>query len=274
VRASVTRLMIVETPRALACFTFDNMGEAADVGAGLCHGPRRAGGDPSLTLGYPCLYELLQATGIRATFFVEGWNGIHHPDAVAEVVRRGHELGMHGWAHEPWHRLAPDEEYELAARATDALSRAAATPPLGFRAPGGARTAETDTLLRRFGYRYDASLGEGMRPAVLSSGLAQIPFVWPGVDGFHYLRPEPAAPSAVRAAWLDALERVAVGGGLFLLVCHAFITGVDEARLEVLGDVMRAAVADDRITVRTAGEIADTLLARAGDDRHPHDRTP
>jgi peptidoglycan-N-acetylglucosamine deacetylase len=248
-------------PRALACFTFDNMGEAADVGAGLRDGPRPDGTDPSLVHGYPRLYELLAATGVRATFFVEGWNGVHHPDAVAEVVRRGHELGMHGWAHEPWAQLDADDEDERATRATEALSSAAGTRPVGFRAPGGARSPRTETMLRGLGYRYDASLGDGMQPQVLPSGLAQVPFVWSGVDGFHYLRPEPAQPAAVRAQWLQALERVADHGGLFLLVCHAFVSGVDEARVAALGDVMRAAVADARVTVRTAGEIADTLLA-------------
>ena len=251
------------TARALACFTFDNMGEAADVGAGLRDGPRADGADPSLTIGYPRLYELLAATGVRATFFVEGWNGVHHPDAVAEVVRRGHELGMHGFAHEVWHQLPPDDEEAWAARATAALTRAAGVRPAGFRAPGGARTAHTETVLRRLGYRYDASLGDGMRPQVLPSGLAQVPFVWTGVDGFHYLRPEPADPEAVRAAWLRALAQVAERGGLFLLVCHAFVTGVDEMRRAVLGDVLRAATNDTRLSVRTAGEIADLLLTDA-----------
>jgi len=251
--------------RALACFTFDNMGEAAEVGAGARDGPRRDGADPSLTRGFPRVYDLLAAAGVHATFFVEGWNGVHNPNAVAEIVRRGHELGMHGWTHEPWHRLAPDEEDALAARATDALSRAAGARPLGFRAPGGARTTHTAATLRRLGYRYDASLGDGMRVGIVAPDLAQIPFVWPAVDGFHYLRPEPADPSTVRTAWLRALARVARDGGLFLIICHAFITGVDDARLAVLEDVVRAAAADDRIAIHTAGEIAEMTLARANE---------
>ena len=221
-------------PRALACFTFDNMGEAADVGAGLRTGPRDDGADPSLALGYPRLFDLLERCNVRATFFVEGWNGEHHPDAVAEIVRRGHELGMHGWVHETWHQLDPDEELVLATRATAALERAAGVRPRGFRAPGGACTAATASLLRRLGYAYDASLGDGMRPRLLPAGLAQIPFVWPGVDGFHYLRPEAASPDDVRDLWLRTLADVAATGGLFVTICHAFITGVDGARLAAL----------------------------------------
>ena len=109
--------------RAVACFTFDNMGEAADVGAGVRRDPLPPGEDPSLATGYPRLFDLLAAHDVRATFFVEGWNGVHHPEAVAEIVRRGHELGMHGWAHEPWAGLDVATERAHAERATVALTR-------------------------------------------------------------------------------------------------------------------------------------------------------
>jgi peptidoglycan/xylan/chitin deacetylase (PgdA/CDA1 family) len=248
-------------PRAIACFTFDNMGEAADVGAGVLSGPRRDGDDPSLAIGYPNLFALLERHGITATFFIEGWNGEHHPDAVAEIVRRGHELGMHGWTHEAWSELDADREAELTARATDALERAAGVRPRGFRAPGGSRTAHTESILKRLGYRYDASLGDGMSPARLASGLAQVPFVWAGVDGAYYLRSEPTDPRTVRDRWLNALDHTARAGGLFLLICHAFITGVDNARVAALDAVLRAARADERLTVMTAGAMAERLLA-------------
>lgn len=246
---------------AIACFTFDNMAEAADVGAGLADRPRGEGAEPSLSVGFPKLFALLERRGIRASFFIEGWNGEHHPDAVAEIVRRGHELGMHGWTHEAWAQLDRDREMELATRATAALERAAGVRPRGFRAPGGARSPHTESVLTALGYGYDASLGDGMRPALLPSGLAQVPFVWTGVDGFHYLRPEPADPALVRDTWLRALDRTAARGGLFLTICHAFITGIDDARVATLDAVMGAAVSDARVTVLTAGEIAQQVVA-------------
>jgi peptidoglycan/xylan/chitin deacetylase (PgdA/CDA1 family) len=176
-----------------ACFTFDNMGEAADIGAGRLDGPLAGGTEPSLATGYPAIFDLLDRHDVRATFFVEGWNGVHHPDAVREIVARGHELGMHGWLHEEWGSLDPQAERDLAARATDALTRAAGVAPRGFRAPGGARSPHSERILLDLGYRYDASLGDGMRPTLLPSGLAQVPFVWPGVDGFYYLTSTPPA---------------------------------------------------------------------------------
>lgn len=242
--------------KALACFTFDNMGEAADIGAGLIDGVQRDGVHASLERGYPNLFALLQRHGVRATFFVEGWNGEHHPEAVADIVRRGHELGMHGWMHEPWAGLAPAQEADLARCATEALEHAAGVRPVGFRAPGGARSAHTESILAALGYVYDASLGDGMRPRLLPSGLVQVPFVWQGVDGFYYLRDQPVDPAEVRDQWLRTLDRVAETGGLFLTICHAFITGVDAARLAALDAVMAAAVADRRVVICTVGEVA------------------
>jgi peptidoglycan/xylan/chitin deacetylase (PgdA/CDA1 family) len=247
---------------AVACFSFDNMGEAAQLGAGSGDGTAYASARACLERGYPALFALLERQGIRASFFVEGWNGVHHPDAVAEIVRRGHELGMHGWLHEPWRELEPAREEALALRATLALERASGTRPLGFRAPGGARTPATERILRELGYAYDASLGDGMQPRLLDSGLAQVPFVWPGVDGFHYLRPEPVEPSVVRDAWLTRLARTAEGGGLFLLIGHAFITGTDAARLDALEAVIEAARRDPRVSIQTLGELARAMRAR------------
>src|SRR6476659_4945724 len=119
------------TSHARVCFTFDNMGEAADVGAGRRPDRRSDADDPSLAEGYPRLYALLARYGIRGTFFVEGWNGDHHAAAVADVVRHGHELGMHGWTHEPWADLDPATERDLATRATAALADASGMRPRG-----------------------------------------------------------------------------------------------------------------------------------------------
>jgi peptidoglycan/xylan/chitin deacetylase (PgdA/CDA1 family) len=244
---------------AHACFTFDNMGEAADVGAGSCSGVDPERPHASLTRGFPALYRMLERQRVRATFFIEGWNGMHHPGAVAEIAQRGHDLGMHGWTHEPWSTLDPARERELAHRATEALTHAAGQPPTGFRAPGGQRSDATESILVDLGYRYDASLGDGNRPGILPHGLPQIPFVWPAVDGYYYLRPQPVDPEVVRDRWLHAFSDTIERGGVFVLICHAFITGIDDARLAALEAVIAAATADARVRVGTMSELANEI---------------
>jgi peptidoglycan/xylan/chitin deacetylase (PgdA/CDA1 family) len=244
---------------AIACFTFDNMAEASEIGAGMLAAPRAPGSDRALAEGQPRLLDLLDAHGVEATFFLEGWNGVHHPEAVREVVRRGHELGMHGWLHERWSELDPATERLLAERATAALADAAGVRPTGFRAPGGGRTAHTEAILLELGYAYDASLSDGMRPGRLSRGLPQVPFVWAGVDGFFWLREEPVPPEQVAQRWLAKLDDVAARGGLFVLVCHAHVTGLVAELVAVLDRLLARAVADPRVSVRTVGEVAAGL---------------
>ncbi|MBV8160207.1 MAG: polysaccharide deacetylase family protein [Acidimicrobiia bacterium] len=225
------------TSRPRACFTVDHLDE-----------------------GTGALLDVFERRGLKTTVFVEGRHGEERPQQVAAIVGRGHELGMHGWAHEQWDALDPGEEEELARQATAALASAAGAAPTGFRAPGGARGERTAELLAELGYRYDASLGDGPRPAVLEPGLAQVPFVWGGVDGAHYLADPPPAPSAVEAAWKSTLARVGERGGLFVTVSHGFITGADDERLSALDRVVGRAQ-DLGFDLLTAGQVAADVLS-------------
>ena len=143
----------------------------------------------------------------------------------------------------------------LAARATDD-----GVKPRGFRAPGGERGERTAALLVQLGYRYDASLGDGMHPAVLEDGLAQVPFVWNGVDGAHYLADPPPPPADVEKSWTAALDKVVADDGLFVTVCHGFITGTDDARLAAFDRVVGRAQ-DLGFELLTAGQMAERVLA-------------
>jgi peptidoglycan/xylan/chitin deacetylase (PgdA/CDA1 family) len=227
----------------LACFSVDHL----DEGTGR-------------------LLDVLERRGLITTCFVEGRHGEERPREVADLVRRGHELGMHGWAHEPWHELEVDRERELATRATAALERAAGVRPQGFRAPGGERTEYTAAILRALGYRYDASLGEGMQPGMLRPDLAQVPFVWSGVDGLYYLSDPPADPADVEKQWLDALAKVGENGGLFLTVCHGEITGASPDRLAAF-DAVVARAQNDGFAIVTVGQVAEAVLAHQNGER-------
>jgi peptidoglycan-N-acetylglucosamine deacetylase len=229
--------MAVSSDRPAACFSVDHLDE-----------------------GTTKLLDLFERRGLRTTVFVEGRHGEERPDAVAEIVQRGHEVGMHGWAHEQWDSLDAEDEEKLARRATDALTTAIGEAPSGFRAPGGGLGARTADVLVSLGYRYDASLGDGMRTTVLRPGLAQVPFVWNGVDGLHYLADPAAPPADVERDWTAALDKVRDKGGLFVTVCHGFITGADDERLAALDRVVGRAQ-ELGFELLTVGAMADRVLA-------------
>jgi peptidoglycan/xylan/chitin deacetylase (PgdA/CDA1 family) len=224
--------------RPVACFTVDHLDD-----------------------GTAALLDVFERRGLTTTVFVEGRHGEERPERVAEIEQRGHEVGMHGWAHEQWDALDAEEETKLAQRATDALAAAIGHQPRGFRAPGGARGERTAELLLDLGYRYDASLGDGMRTALLRPGLAQVPFVWNGVDGAHYLADPPPPATDVEGEWAAALEKAGANGGLFLTICHGFITGADDSRLKAFDSVVGRAQ-DGGFELLTAGQLAERVLVR------------
>lgn len=199
------------------------------------------------------LREVVERHSVRSTFFITGERAAEDPALVRSLHDAGHEIGMHGWAHEEWSKLDPATERELATKATAAIADAIGEQPRGFRAPGGARSEATAGILLELGYEYDASLGDGMSPT--RNVIANVPFVWPGVDGYWYLRDEPADPASVAAAWRKALER----DGLFVTICHPEITGIDDDRLAVLDATVAEAAATREVA--TVGAIAARIPA-------------
>lgn len=104
------------------------------------------GPDPEDT---PRILELLEQHRARATFFVIGRRAQQHPELLAEIVRRGHELGCHTQTHPAgtfWsagpRRVRREIDENLA------FLRAAGAAPRWFRAPAGIKNLFLDRALR------------------------------------------------------------------------------------------------------------------------------
>lgn len=72
----------------------------------VARGPKRARG-VALTFDdgphpehTPKVLDLLDEAGAKATFFVIGHKAARYPEVVREIVRRGHAVGVHSWAHD------------------------------------------------------------------------------------------------------------------------------------------------------------------------------
>ncbi len=105
-----------------------------------CEGaPDRAAWDEleaRVWLGTRAILDLLEAYGHRATFFTLGWVAERHPDLIAEIAARGHELGSHSYGHAMVSSLSPDDFARDLDRSLDALAAAGAGRVRTFRAPG------------------------------------------------------------------------------------------------------------------------------------------
>jgi Polysaccharide deacetylase len=218
--------------------TFDNLGEVADLERGRWPADAPLGRHASVTRTLPRILALLEESGVRATFFVEGLNAELYPDALREIDAAGHEVAYHGWQHEPWASLDPDAERASLERGVAALD-ALGLRPVGFRPPGGKLTPATPGLLRELGFTHVSPEAEDARPL---EGLTVRPFRWTLVDALYYLphfadlrerhlgTRDEQPPARLRAAIAEARDEV--------LVFHPFLLD-DDDRFAVLRDALR-----------------------------------
>lgn len=94
----------------------------------------------------------------RATFFVTGEIADQKPEVVKTIVREGHEVGCHGLHHEEFDTFPLSEQLRRISTATDYLTNAAGSRPLGFRAPRHRANTSTIMTLERLEYLYDSSV--------------------------------------------------------------------------------------------------------------------
>ena len=112
------------------------------------------------------LLDLLDRHGVRATCFVLGWTAEHRPGLLEEIVRRGHEVACHGYAHRLLYDMTPDEFRDDLERAKTILARYSDAPLRGYRVPGFSLTDRTPWafgVLADAGFDYDSSVFPGPR---------------------------------------------------------------------------------------------------------------
>jgi polysaccharide deacetylase family protein (PEP-CTERM system associated) len=107
------------------------------------------------------LLDLFDRHGTRATFFTLGWVAERHPELVATLHARGHEVASHGSDHHLVHGMTPETFAADLERARRALEAASPAPVRGFRAPSFSITRGTPwayDVLREAGYAYSSSV--------------------------------------------------------------------------------------------------------------------
>lgn len=107
------------------------------------------GPDPAVT---PRVLDLLDAHGAKATFFCIGTRARQHPALMAEIVRRGHEVGNHSERHHHNFSLLGPGGFAREITAGQAtLAEASGHTPRFFRAPAGLRNPFLEPVLARLG---------------------------------------------------------------------------------------------------------------------------
>ena len=257
--------------RAALFLSFDIDAESAWTSKEAAHADRlitMSWGSFEARVGVPRLLQLLDERGLKATFFTTGWAVDAYPAMAEEVLKRGHEIGHHGY-----HHLLPDPGdpwiVEEVDRGFDALKRRLGVVPTGYRAPFGEFTADLLALLKQRGIVYTSSFRDDVRPyrhvlADGSPGPIELPVTPSYDDWMHGLSarfsPRPIFPKEhVLSIWKDELDETRDWGGLVTTVLHPQCSG-RPMRLRLLREFLEYAGSLPDLWIATGQEIAAHYL--------------
>jgi peptidoglycan/xylan/chitin deacetylase (PgdA/CDA1 family) len=200
----------------------------------------------------PRILEFLRSRELPSTWFIPGHTIESFPKACDQIVAGGHEVGLHGYAHENVEQLDKDREGEILDRAYTLAETLVGAPPKGNRTPSWSFSEHTVDLLIERGLLYDSSLmATDYRPYfsrradhvppdgpivwATQTRLVQLPVSWSLDDypALEYVRttdwvmPGLRRPDEVFANWLDDIEYMTrdFQDGVCTLTFHPQVVG-------------------------------------------------
>jgi peptidoglycan-N-acetylglucosamine deacetylase len=232
--------------RVAVALSFDFDAESGFLSSGNDSAQPLSRGEYGPRVGVPRILQMAENHHIPLTFFIPAVDGQLHPDSIDAILKSPlkHEIGIHGWVHEPISKLKPGEERNLTTRAFQWWTQRLGYKPAGIRTPSWDFTDDTLAIIRDLGFLYDSSLMADDRPyEVLAeghpTGLVELPVEWI-LDDFAYYSYDRRSnaynrvgDSDVYAIYKGEFDRAYEEGTLFLLTMHPFVTG-HRSRLSAL----------------------------------------
>ncbi|MDQ8172423.1 MAG: polysaccharide deacetylase [Gemmatimonadota bacterium] len=222
--------------------------------------------------------RLLDAQQIPASFFIPSVSLALTPDMATQIKRSGrHEFAVHGWIHELNTTLPDSVERRLLARAVQELTALTGSKPTGYRAPSWNFSANTLSILRDMGFRYESSLMADDDPYELlqqgaPTGLVELPVEWI-LDDAPLFNPQGerySSPRDVAQVWIDEFDKAYEERGMFVLTMHPHISG-HRSRIVALEKLIAHIKTKTRGTVwfATHGDAAEYVrkAAQLGEPR-------
>jgi peptidoglycan-N-acetylglucosamine deacetylase len=243
-------LVSAATDRRLSCaITFDFDAMSVWIGSMKSQNPSMISRGEFGAVAVPRILELLRRHEIRTSWCVPGHTALAYPDLVRRILDDGHEIVHHGWVHENPAAFDEAGERRVLERGLEALERAGAPRPRGYRSPAWDLSARSVDLLLEYGFEFDSScMGSDFFPYYLRRGdrwsldepyvfgepspLVELPVTW-GLDDFPPFEfilghnTGLSAPSAVEEVWRGDFDWAWANcpGGLFDLTLHPQVIG-------------------------------------------------
>ena len=130
-------------------------------------------GEKILKEGMPLLLELYTKYDINSTFFITGNIAKKFPKIVEMIIAYGHEVGSHGWTHEPdlaFDILNLQRQIDHLKKSKELLEDISCHEVISFRAPAGRVNSNTAIALHKTGFKIDSSISSQRFDFFLSFG--------------------------------------------------------------------------------------------------------
>ena len=223
------------------------------------------------SIAVPRILEMLERHKVPASFYIPGYVAETHEELVLDIFNHGHEVGHHGYMHEPPSDLDRDEEAAVLDRGSDILERITGERPRGYRSPSWDLSEYSLPLLAERGFTYDSSLMGDDAPYMVEangSQLVEIPVHWEwddypyfGYDRHAGWEGRPSNPDDVYSAWAAGFEGAHYYGRAFTLTMHPYIIG-RPGRLRMLERLVRYMRGFQGVEFMRAIDVADMWAAK------------
>ena len=128
--------------------TFGGADSAHDISRGVFAGE----------VGSLRLLDFFDNLEVKTSWFIPGHSIETFPEQMEEVVKRGHEVGLHGYSHENPLAMTRRQEEDVLDRCIDLIVKLSGRKPLGFAAPWWEHSQFTPELLLARDVKYDSSM--------------------------------------------------------------------------------------------------------------------
>jgi peptidoglycan-N-acetylglucosamine deacetylase len=260
--------------RVAVALSFDFDAESGFLRSGNMSAQPLSRGEYGPRVAVPHILQLLEKYRVPVTFFVPAVDGQMHPDSIDAILKSPlqHEIGIHGWIHEPIADLKPGQERLLTRRAFDWWAARLGHKPVGIRTPSWDFTDATLAIIQELGFLYDSSLMADDRPYELiaegkPTGIVELPVEWIRDDYSYYSYDRRGSAyhrmgdNEVLEIYQAEFDRAYEEGGLFQLTMHPFVTG-HPSRLAALDRLVAYIQSKPGVWFATHEQVAQAAQAQ------------
>jgi polysaccharide deacetylase family protein (PEP-CTERM system associated) len=168
------------------------------------------------------ILNILEDTGLKATFFCLGWIAKKYPDVIKAIVNRGYEVGTHTNMHQLVYEQKPETFFDDIERSIKTLEDISGKNIRCFRAPGFSIREDTCwafDILAKLGISIDSSIFPARR---MHGGFPSFKTAMPVIIQYKGIR---IKEFPISSTSVFGKSFIYSGGGYFRFFPYWFIKG-------------------------------------------------